>query len=375
MGFDSFLGNPTAARAVRDMLASDRTPGALLFAGPDGVGKKRLATMLARALNCERRSPGQSDFCGECARCRKAEEMLAAARDDLACRREIKDTQRRVEGLVYFDIQLIEPITRYVLIEQVRQMRNVAYTRPFELPRRVFILDQAQAVHWQAIDLLLKMLEEPPETTTIILVCPNAYELRPTIRSRCVRVQFLSVEESIIAEILARDKQVAKAQRALATRVAAGSVARAKAFNLGDFERRRRPWLGFLESIAAGSGSQRGPDWRALFDSTRALTENPGDFEETLRIGYALLRDLLLILESEAGGGEPQVVNVDLLSRLKSWARQLGLSGVEKLTEGLDQAYRLQKRNVSQQLGLDTLAIDVLASPDLIGAGPGREFP
>ncbi len=375
MGFDSFLGNPTAARAVRDMLASDRTPGALLFAGPDGVGKKRLATMLARALNCERRSPGQSDFCGECARCRKAEEMLAAARDDLACRREIKDTQRRVEGLVYFDIQLIEPITRYVLIEQVRQMRNVAYTRPFELPRRVFILDQAQAVHWQAIDLLLKMLEEPPETTTIILVCPNAYELRPTIRSRCVRVQFLSVEESIIAEILARDKQVAKAQRALATRVAAGSVARAKAFNLGDFERRRRPWLGFLESIAAGSGSQRGPDWRALFDSTRALTENPGDFEETLRIGYALLRDLLLILESEAGGGEPQVVNVDLLSRLKPWARQLGLSGVEKLTEGLDQAYRLQKRNVSQQLGLDTLAIDVLASPDLIGAGPGREFP
>ncbi len=375
MSFDSFLGNAAAARAVRDMLASDRIPGALLFAGPDGVGKKTLATMLARALNCERRSPGQSDFCGECARCRKAEEMLAAARDDFACRREIKDTQRRVEGLVYFDIQLIEPITRYVLIEQVRQMRNVAYTRPFEFSRRVFILDQAQAVHWQAIDLLLKMLEEPPETTTIILVCPNAYELRPTIRSRCARVQFLPVEESIIAEILGRDKQVAKAQRALATRVAAGSVARAKAFNLGDFERRRRPWLGFLESIAAGSGSKGGPDWRALFDSTRALAENPGDFEETLRIGYALLRDLLLILESKAGEGDLQVVNVDLLSRLKPWARQLGLSGVEKLTEGLDQAYRLQKRNVSQQLGLDTLAIDVLASPDLIGAGPGREFP
>jgi DNA polymerase-3 subunit delta' len=375
MPFESFLGNAAAVRAVHEMLASGRVPGALLFAGPDGVGKKTLATMLARALNCERRSPGQSDFCGECARCRKAEEMLAAARDDFARRREIKDAQRRVEGLVYFDIQLIEPITRFVLIEQVRRMRNVAYTRPFEFPQRVFILDQAQAVHWQAIDLLLKMLEEPPETTTIILVCPNAYELRPTIRSRCARVQFLPVEESIIAEILGREKQLAKGQRALATRVAAGSVARAKAFNLGDFERRRRPWVDFLESIAAGGSGKGGPDWRVLFDSTRALTENPGDFEETLRIGYALLRDLLLTLESGAGAAEQKVVNVDLLSRLKTWARQLGLSGVEKLKEGLDQAYRLQKRNVNQQLGLDTLAIEVLTSPDLIEADPGRDFP
>ena len=60
---------------------------------------------------------------------------------------------------MYFDLQLIEPFTRYILIEQVRKMRNVAYTRPFQLRRRVFIVDQAQAVHWQAVDLLLKMLE------------------------------------------------------------------------------------------------------------------------------------------------------------------------------------------------------------------------
>src|SRR5208282_1693390 len=139
MGFDSFLGNPQAVAAVREMVASGRVPGALLFAGPEGVGKKTLALMLAKALVCER---GAADFCDQCARCRKAEQMFAAAREDLARRREIKETARRVGGLVYFDLQIIEPLTKFILAEQIRQLRAVAYTRPFEFPRRFFILEK-----------------------------------------------------------------------------------------------------------------------------------------------------------------------------------------------------------------------------------------
>jgi len=360
MGFASFLGNSGAVNAVRDLLASGRVPGALLFSGPDGVGKKTLAFMLAKALNCERREPAGNDFCGECARCRKVEGMFAAARDDLTRRREIKDAQRRVNGLVYFDVQLIEPITRYILMEQVREVRNVAYARPFELPRRIIILDQAQAIHWQAADLLLKMLEEPPDTTTFVLVCPNPHELRPTIRSRCLRVQFVPVEESVVSDLLERERQVPKAKRLLATRVTAGSVSRARAFSLADFERRRQPWLDFLGSaLGRGPRSEVAPDWKALFDSTRALTEDREGLDETLRIGYTLLRDLLLILE---GGRESELVNVDLVDRLNSWASEMGLAGVETMKAGLDQAYRLQTRNVNQQLGLDAMAVDLVAA-------------
>src|SRR5690242_16031722 len=157
MGFEIFLGNSQAVSEVRGMLAGSRVPGALLLSGPDGVGKKTLALMLARALNCERRGPGGDDFCGECSRCRKAGEMLASTREDLERRRGTKDSSKRAEGLVYFDLQLIEPITRYILIEQIRQLRHVAYSHPFEFVRRVFVIDQAQAIHWQAIDLLLKV--------------------------------------------------------------------------------------------------------------------------------------------------------------------------------------------------------------------------
>ncbi len=355
MGFDSFLGNPQAVAAVREMLVTGRVPGALLFTGPDGVGKKTLALMLAKALVCE---TGPRDFCGHCARCRKAEQMFAAAREDSARRREIKEAARRVEGLVYFDFQILEPFTKFILTEQIRQLRAIAYTRPFEFPLRLFILDDAQTIHWQAVDLLLKVLEEPPETTRFILVCPNANELRSTIRSRCQRLPFQPVEEPLIQELLAREKDFTKPQLALAARVAAGSVARARAFDPSEYERRRKPWLDFLEATAGRAAPGASPDWRLLFDSARGLTENRDDFAGTLEIGYSVLADLLHVLLASS----PEVVvNIDVQPRLQAWAPKLGLEGIERLKAGLDQAYRLQIRNVNPQLGFETLGIEMMS--------------
>ena len=237
------MGNPKAVQAVRDMLGRKRVPGSLLFTGPEGIGKKTLALMLAKALNCERRGPQGDDFCGECGRCRKADEFVAIGTEDLARRRDIKDSQKRTEGLVYLDLQLIEPITRYILIEQIRHLRSTAYARPFTFPQRIMIVDQAHAIHWQAADLLLKVLEEPPETTTIILICPNAYELRPTIRSRCLTLQFAPVEETVIDRVLREERGLGKSDLALALRVANGSIAAARTLDLKAYMEQRRPWL------------------------------------------------------------------------------------------------------------------------------------
>jgi len=357
MGFDTFLGNPQAVAALREMLRSGRLQGSFLFSGPEGVGKKTLATMVAKARVCERL---KDDFCGECARCRKAEEMFAAAREDMARRREIKEAARRVEGLVYFDFQLIEPITRYILTEQIRQIRNVAYTRPFEFAQRIFIIDQAQWIHWQAVDLLLKVLEEPPETTTFILVCPNAFELRPTIRSRCLRIPFLPVDEPTILSLLARNKELPRAQSALAARLAAGSVARALSFDPREYELRRRPWVDFLDAVARPAPGSASLDWQQLSAAARTLAENREEFDQTLEIGYTLLRDLLQVLQ---GSVDAEVANLDLLPRLKAWASKLGWERLEQLKTGLDQAHRLQIRNVNPQLGFETLAMDLAAIP------------
>jgi DNA polymerase III subunit delta' len=361
MGFDSFLGNEKRVRALRGMLAEKRVPGSMLFTGPEGVGKKTLAMMLAKALNCERPGPGGDDFCGECGPCRKADDFFTAGREDTARRRESKDAQRRVEGLVYFDVQLIEPLTRYILSEQIRQLRVTAYNQPFNLRRRVFIIDPAQTIHWQAADLLLKVLEEPPETTTLILICPQAFELRPTIRSRCFTFQFSPVEEAVIRRILEEERGLSGPQQALAAGVIGGSVARAKTFDLGEYVRQRKPWLDFLEIVARPRSRPPAPgEWKALFDITKSLTEDSARIEETLKIGSLLFRDLLQTLEEEAN---PQVTNIDLVARLKAWSRALGMEGIEKFEAGVESVYRQQIRNVNPQLSLDALASSLLSPP------------
>lgn len=343
------------------MLAQNVEPGSLLFAGPDGVGKRTLAVMMARALNCER---SQDDFCGECPPCLKSAEMIELSQADLEKRREIKDAGRRVEGLVYFDVQLIAPITRFILTDQIRLMRTAAYSRPFELRRRVFIIDQAQAIHWQAADLLLKVMEEPPATTTIMLVCPNPYELRPTLRSRCRRITLAPVESNVIEGLLKGEKQMPAAEIKLAGRLAGGSIAAAKDFDLAAFQARRKPWIEFLNGIAAKDfRSMTAADWKMVFDSSKSLAEHRPDFDATLRIGYALLNDMLRILE----GSEESVVHCDLAPSLAAWAAKLKLEGIERMKNGLDDAYRLQTRNVNQQLGWDTLATQLAQRTNLAG--------
>jgi DNA polymerase III subunit delta' len=365
MGFDSFLGNPAAVQTLREMLRVTRVPGALLLSGPEGVGKKTLALMMAKAMVCERL---RDDFCGECARCRRAEEMVAGAVEDLERRREMKESARRLEGLVYFDLQLIAPFTRYILTEQIRLLRQLAYTRPFELSRRIFIIDQAQAIHWQAVDLLLKVLEEPPATTTFVLVCPNASELRLTIRSRCQRIAFSPVDEESILRLLAAKSGLPEAKRALVARLAGGSVGKALGFDLPAYIERREPWLQFLESLASGlapDGAIRGgvtraarPDWQTIFEATRVLTADREHFDESLGIGYSLLRDLLQVFEL---GERARVAHLDVAARVRPWAAKLSFRGIEVLKRGLDEARRLQVRNVNQQLGLDALAAGIVS--------------
>jgi DNA polymerase III subunit delta' len=354
VGLDTFLANPQAVASVKAMLASESVPGALLFTGPDGVGKKTLALGLAKALNCERM---KGDYCGSCRSCRKCDEMVALAHDDLARRRAAKDAARRVDGLTYFDVQLIEPLTRFILTEQIRQLRSVAYTRPFELRHRVFILDQPQAIHWQAADLLLKVLEEPPESSRFVLVCPNPHELRPTLRSRCQRVPFQPASDAVVEGLLRAGKQVPVTQLKLATRIVSGSIVAAKNFNLEQFQAQRKPWVAFLNAVTAkGTRAFSSTDWKDLFDSTKALSEDRSNLESTLRLGYTLLSDMLRVLENHAAA----VVNLDLAARLEVWSGQLGLAGIERLKNGLDSAYRLQTRNVNQQLAWDAVATDIV---------------
>src|SRR5271168_4634877 len=296
MGFGEFLGNERIVTALRGMLRRDRAPGAMLFTGPRGIGKYTLARMFAQAANCERL---QDDFCGECESCKRMAPLtdpaaLIAAglteRGESADASMVERMPLIIEPhpdvwlLVPDPVRRLSPVARPMIrVGQLRAVQRAAYFKP-QGRRRVFILDGADTMRWSDADLFLKILEEPPESATLILLAATPDALLPTIRSRCLQFHFAPVPAEQI-EMFLKDRSDAKpAERKLAAQLSAGSPGAALALDLEESARLRRSVLSLLDQAVAGQ------KYGDIFAATAQLSKQEHEsFENILALFYSLL--------------------------------------------------------------------------------------
>ena len=189
-------------------------PPSLIFAGPEGVGKKLTAVATAQLLNCvspaaSRAVPGREplalDACGTCPAC------------------------TRIARGVHSDVLIVEPgDTGSIRIEQVRDVIDRTAYRPFEGRWRVVIIDGADALVAAAQNALLKTLEEPPSSSMFILVTAHPDALLPTVQSRCQRLRFGRPQKGAAGVEEDRDTAQLALMRAAASRDQRGRLEGAK---------------------------------------------------------------------------------------------------------------------------------------------------
>src|SRR5262245_16504485 len=173
MPFRDVIGHRRLIDLLARAVARESLPPSLIFAGPDGIGKRLVAIATAQALNCtgNRSSKATSgaeserfDACGACSSC------------------------TRIARETHPDVLVVEPGDNgNIKIEQVRDVVDRAGYRPFEGRRRVVIIDEADALMPQAQNALLKTLEEPPSSSVFLLITSRPDALLPTVLSRCPR--------------------------------------------------------------------------------------------------------------------------------------------------------------------------------------------
>ena len=193
VSFREFLGNEATVRHLRESIAADRLPHALILSGPRGAGKYTLAIMLAQTVNCldPKQTDGLPDYCGVCANCvRIGQAMDLDARVDeaIAAREELREVDKKETRILiqtHPDVLVIPPDPPQLLIKlgQVRTLVREIYRMPAEAKRAFYIFTSA-AFMKEAANSLLKALEEPPPHACIILLAENLGDLLPTIRSR-----------------------------------------------------------------------------------------------------------------------------------------------------------------------------------------------
>lgn len=361
MGFSTFLGNRRVVEVLRRMLRTGRLPHALLFAGPVGLGKFTLARMLALAANCEKLT---DDFCGSCESCR-----LQAPLEDLASLREAAIQSRGranpEEVPLLFqphpDVCVVVPDGQFIRIGQVREVRKAAYLRPYRARRRFFIFDGAEQMRAEAANSMLKVLEEPPETATLVLVSHLPFALLPTIRSRAVPLHFGPLPPEEIEAWLKEQASLKAADRRVVARLADGSIGHASSLNLARSRRVRGELLALL------SFTLRPRDFDKFFERTgRLAREEKENFENLLDMLYSLLNDVLGLKTYPSGS---RLRNIDFQDELAGLAKQISLGWIRRATGELDQIGKGLRRNLNRQLALEAMLLGLVGvHPDDPGA-------
>ncbi len=212
-------GHELARAHLSGAIRAGRLPQALLFEGPRGVGKQRLALWLAQALLCEQGELGEA--CGTCRDCRLVSTLSHADLHwfvPLEANKKGADPDKQIELLeealgeelaLRRERPLYAPLSGMAVhsIAAVRLLLRRLILTPAIARRKVFIVGDAerlipQRANPEAANALLKALEEPPEDTVFVLTAAQPDALLPTILSRVVRVRLHRLPDSVVTSFV-----------------------------------------------------------------------------------------------------------------------------------------------------------------------------
>jgi DNA polymerase-3 subunit delta' len=345
--FDTLVGNERAKQTLRGMLKQGRVPGALLFAGEEGLGKQLFALELARALNCRERRGVEA--CGVCAACARIGRIQLPAADE-------KDEHKKVVWSEHRDVGVILPYNRNILIDAVRDLERECNFRPVEGAARVFLIEHAESLSDASSNALLKTLEEAPPTSHLILITSRPASLLPTIRSRCQTVRFAPLAAEELEGYLVKKGKRAGEEARLAAQLAAGRPGIALGLNLDVYRARRDAMLGVVEALAASGSGDRVRLLRAAEEMGDA--KNKDEYEPRLDALEVLIRDLWLL---SLGAAEEQLVNRDLRERLARLAAGVPSTRAARWLSRVEELRGQLAFNVNRRAATDALFLTMSA--------------
>jgi DNA polymerase-3 subunit delta' len=345
--FSTLIGNEEGKVTLRRLLTSGRMPGSLLFTGEEGIGKKLFALELAKALNCRNRVGLEA--CDQCSSCKRIAKSTFPSFSDAS------DNRERMIWSEHGDVAMVRPYLQIIRVKPIRELEKEANFRPFEGAARVFIIEDAEYLNDSSSNALLKVLEEPPPTSHLILTSTNPTALLATIRSRCQVIRFAPVAADQIEKFLAAKKGMTAADAQLLARVSRGSIGRACATDAADYREKRDAMVEVLKALTITGNRVQ------LLRSAEALgaARDRADYEESLSILEALIRDAWAIA---LGRPAETIVNADILEQLEKIAGELRS---EKAASWLSQIEDLRgtlEVNINKKIASDGLVFKMASA-------------
>ena len=327
------IGHNWAVAQVVRSLKNDRVRHAYLITGPASIGKTTFAKAFAQAINC------LSDTTRPCGVCR-------------ACQLIAHGT--------HADVRIIQAEGNTLKIEQIRDMQRQLSLRPVEARRRVIILRRFDQASTQAMDALLKTLEEPAPYVMLILTADTADTLLPTIKSRCQPLALRALPAPIIRRALEEHFKVEPEHAALLSQLSGGRIGWAiRAAGDESLLTERNELLDLLEKAITMPRFDR-------FAVAETLSKDKATVQTMLELWLTYWRDVLLLCYNAT----TPLTNRDRRHTIQQISVGVKGDDVERIITAIQRTALYVDQNVNVRLALEVLMLD-FPRLKLFAAPPG----
>jgi DNA polymerase-3 subunit delta' len=320
----------------------DRLSPSIIFHGLPGVGKERMGFHLAQALLCGEVERGA---CGRCRSCRKIERLLHPDVQWLFPRPgnvKDEDLEKILErkGKRKFYRPAFEKNVSHA-IDAIRRLRALSGKRPYEGRAKVFIVTDADRMTVEAANAFLKLLEEPPDDTVIVMTTARLHALLPTIRSRCEEIRFPALPLGVLREALVSDLGLGEEEADPLARNSEGCLGRAVELRA---RRGKDGWDDAWELFRLARSGNDADLYAYVVEGP--LKKDRDRLRRALDLLVSILRDRTVL---DLGLGPDDVINISRYEEIEA-SGAIPPEGFARSVRRIEELRRLIDRNVNSSI-------------------------
>jgi len=365
----NIIGQGRAKEILRNIFSSERISHAYIFYGNEGVGKDAVAIEFAKLLNCDNRI-NKTEACDKCKSCLEINSFKSPIFKFITAlpsgKNETDEETNPLEKLEKEDYanylsemeskardkyhKIYLPKANDIRISSIRQIKKDIYLTGKAGKKKIFLISGAERMNPQSSNSLLKILEEPPKNSILILTTSQINSIIPTIIGRCQKIKFDNLKKSHIKDyITSKDERISSSEAEFYSEIAEGSITKCNEIlekNLLDL---REKVMDLLTAIVTNQQLKLGNNIDYVIGKKD---------KQRIRQFLILLNIWFADITFKSSGNDELIVNKDKSDRLNKFVSNFNSQNY-KIINSIEEALKDLESNIFPDLLLYNLSFKI----------------